>query len=115
MKPRVIASALLALVLFIAGCGYTPTYIPAPTSTFNPATLIPIFPPINVHSLTPIPSEFITPFTFKLFVGSVNSDVYHRPTCRYAKQINADNEIWFSSSADAKAKGYRPCEICKPP
>lgn len=50
-----------------------------------------------------------------LFVGSVNSDVYHYPWCLWAQQIYPENEIWFSSVADAKAHGYRPCKVCNPP
>lgn len=49
------------------------------------------------------------------FVGSKKSDKYHYPSCQWAKQILPQNEIWFSSVADAKAKGYVPCKVCKPP
>jgi micrococcal nuclease len=49
------------------------------------------------------------------FVGSVNSDVYHYPTCSSAKQISPGNKIWFDSVEDAKAHGYRACKKCNPP
>lgn len=49
------------------------------------------------------------------FVGSINSDVYHYPTCTYAQRIYPENQIWFSSSEDARANGYRPCKVCRPP
>jgi hypothetical protein len=49
------------------------------------------------------------------FVGSKNSDVYHYPSCTWAQRIKASNQIWFSSSQDARNHGYRPCEICHPP
>lgn len=49
------------------------------------------------------------------FVGSVNSDVYHYPTCTYAQRIYPENIIWFSSVADAVSSGYRPCKVCRPP
>ena len=49
------------------------------------------------------------------YVGSINSDVYHYPTCRYVKQIYPENKIWFSSASDARAHGYRPCKVCNPP
>jgi hypothetical protein len=51
----------------------------------------------------------------QVFVGSIHSNVYHYPTCRYVNQILPQNLIWFSSSEDARAHGYRPCEVCKPP
>jgi hypothetical protein len=50
-----------------------------------------------------------------MFVGSTKSDKYHYPDCRAAKNIKPENEIWFSSSADARANGYVPCGICHPP
>ena len=53
--------------------------------------------------------------TSKMFVGSTQSDKYHYPSCRWAKKILPQNEIWFSSSAEAKAAGYVPCGVCKPP
>ena len=51
----------------------------------------------------------------KKFVGSKESDVYHYPNCGYVKKILTENKIWFTSVEDAKAHGYRPCKVCKPP
>jgi len=51
----------------------------------------------------------------KMFVGSKKSDVYHYPNCRYVKTILPENIIWFTSAEDARAHGYRPCKVCKPP
>lgn len=45
-------------------------------------------------------------------VGSLQSNKYHRPSCRHAKKIEPENEIWFSSVEDAKAHGYVPCGTC---
>jgi len=50
-----------------------------------------------------------------MFVGSIKSNKYHYPNCSAAKKIKPENEIWFSSSADAHAHGYVPCGICHPP
>jgi micrococcal nuclease len=50
----------------------------------------------------------------KKYVGSTESDKYHYPECRWAKKILPENEIWFSSSEDARSKGYVPCGICHP-
>ncbi len=49
------------------------------------------------------------------FVGSSKSDKYHYPSCTAAKRIKPANLITFSSSADARARGYVPCGICHPP
>jgi hypothetical protein len=51
----------------------------------------------------------------KVFVGSIKSNKYHYPDCTWAKKIKPENEIWFSSSADAIAHGYVPCKVCNPP
>ncbi len=56
-----------------------------------------------------------TPSGERVYVGSVNSNIYHYPSCRWANEIHYDNEIWFSSVADAKSHGYRACKVCKPP
>lgn len=49
------------------------------------------------------------------FVGSSGSNKYHFPSCSAAKRIKPENEIWFSSSEDARNHGYVPCGICHPP
>ncbi|MCK9442492.1 MAG: thermonuclease family protein [Methanothrix sp.] len=54
------------------------------------------------------------PIADKKFVGSTESDKYHYPECRWAKKISPNNEIWFSSSDDAKSNGYVPCKVCHP-
>lgn len=51
----------------------------------------------------------------EMFVGSRESDVYHYSNCRYVNMINAENIIWFTSAEDARAHGYRPCRVCRPP
>jgi micrococcal nuclease len=60
----------------------------------------------------PIPT---TPSSSGKYIGSINSNKYHYPTCSSAKQILPKNLIWFTSAADAKSKGYSPCGGCKPP
>ncbi len=50
----------------------------------------------------------------KKFVGSAKSNKYHYPDCRWAEKINPENEIWFSSSEDARSKGYVACGVCHP-
>ncbi|OPY50627.1 MAG: hypothetical protein A4E49_02657 [Methanosaeta sp. PtaU1.Bin112] len=48
------------------------------------------------------------------FVGSITSKKYHRPDCRYALKIKADNRIYFLSGEDAEEQGYLPCKVCSP-
>ncbi len=42
------------------------------------------------------------------YVGSKNSNKYHAPTSRCAKQIKPENRICFASLDAAKARGYLP-------
>ncbi len=49
------------------------------------------------------------------FVGSTKSNKYHYPSCSAAKKIAPANLMTFASSAEARAAGYVPCGICKPP
>ncbi|MFA6183986.1 MAG: hypothetical protein WC682_02690 [Parcubacteria group bacterium] len=41
-----------------------------------------------------------------VFVGSKNSTKYHKPDCRWAKNIKPENLVCFSSAEEATAKGY---------
>jgi len=52
--------------------------------------------------------------TIERVVASKESNVYHKPSCRYAEKIKSENKIWFDSPAEARAAGYRPCEVCNP-
>jgi hypothetical protein len=48
------------------------------------------------------------------YVGSSESDKYHKPTCRWAKEINDTNLVHFDTEEKAAAAGYEPCGTCKP-
>ena len=48
------------------------------------------------------------------YVGSSESDKYHKPTCRWTGNINDGNLVHFDSEDEAAASGYSPCGTCKP-
>ena len=48
------------------------------------------------------------------YVGSVNSDKFHYPSCSHAKRIKEGNKITFSSRDEAISRGYSPCGVCTP-
>lgn len=48
------------------------------------------------------------------YVGSVDSDKYHVPGCRFAEKILPGNEIWFDTAEEAQAAGYTACGVCHP-
>lgn len=49
------------------------------------------------------------------YVASRNSDKYHFPHCEWAKKIKTDNLVTFNTAKEARAAGYVPCKVCKPP
>ncbi|MCA1831362.1 MAG: methylated-DNA--[protein]-cysteine S-methyltransferase [Actinomycetota bacterium] len=48
------------------------------------------------------------------FVGSDTTGIYCFPTCRNAKRITPSHRVEMRSAADASARGYRPCLVCRP-
>ncbi|MSS71406.1 MAG: hypothetical protein EXS64_07940 [Candidatus Latescibacteria bacterium] len=49
----------------------------------------------------------------RIFVGSVTSHKYHRPSCRRVREIKGVKRIWFASAEEAVNRGYVPCGMCK--
>lgn len=49
------------------------------------------------------------------YVGSVKSNKYHYPMCKWAQKIKPENLVTFKSAKEALEAGYIPCKVCKPP
>lgn len=48
-----------------------------------------------------------------MYVGSVNSDLYHDPSCPSASRIKEANQVWFASREEAESAGYSPSACTK--
>jgi len=48
------------------------------------------------------------------YVASDNSEVFHKPECRWAKRIKPKNLVVYNSRDEAINAGKRPCKSCKP-
>ena len=48
------------------------------------------------------------------YVASNSSDIFHKPDCRWAKNISPENLIIFKTREQAIKAGKRPCKWCKP-
>ncbi|MHC4172001.1 MAG: Ada metal-binding domain-containing protein [Planctomycetota bacterium] len=48
------------------------------------------------------------------YVASKNSEVFHKPQCRWAKKISPRNLGGYNSTDEAVKAGKRPCKLCKP-
>jgi hypothetical protein len=46
------------------------------------------------------------------FVASKNGTKYHFPWCAGAKQISAENKIFFATKEEAKNAGFSPAQNC---
>ena len=73
-----------------------------------------VVPPVVIQP-TPDPTPTPEPSSQTgTYVGSSKSDKYHLPSCRHAKNIAHENQIWFKDASAAQAAGYEPCGVCKP-
>jgi hypothetical protein len=48
------------------------------------------------------------------FVSSSNSNVFHKPGCRWAQNISKENFVIYKSREEAIKAGKRPCKTCNP-
>jgi len=48
------------------------------------------------------------------YVASSSSDIFHKPDCRWAKNISPENLVTFKTREQAIKAGKRPCKWCKP-
>lgn len=48
------------------------------------------------------------------YVASRKSNVFHRPDCKWAKQISPQNLIGFKNREEAVRSGRSPCKTCDP-
>jgi hypothetical protein len=49
------------------------------------------------------------------YVGSITSNKYHYPNCKWAAQIKPEKRLTFDSVTEARKRGYIPCPTCGPP
>lgn len=66
------------------------------------------------QSTSDTPTPAVPTKTTGSYVGSINSNKYHLPSCRHAKNIDSSNAIWFDTKEEAVSTGYQPCGVCKP-
>lgn len=48
------------------------------------------------------------------FVANQNSDVFHKPGCKWTRMIKEDNIVVFKSVSEAEEKRFKPCRYCNP-
>lgn len=71
-------------------------------------------PDLKTAAPPPSPVAAIPHGDTRLYVGSQNSTVYHRPDCSHVSRIKLENRVTFDSQDQARAAGRTPCKACKP-
>jgi hypothetical protein len=72
-----------------------------------------VLPPSETGPV-PIDSGGPAPTAAYPFVSSRNSQVFHRPDCRWAQNIASGNLVGYRSRDEAVQAGKRPCKTCEP-
>ena len=103
-----------------------PTPVPTPAPTPEPT---PVPTPAPTPEPTPVPTPAPTPhqqtedelkkahfewLSQYAYVGSKESNRYHKPTCRWCYEIYEENLIYWDSIEEAEAAGYIACKVCRP-
>ena len=66
---------------------------------------------LSAPSVSPAPA--VAGASTEKFVGSVNSNLFHDPSCPSASRIKEANQVWFASEEEAEAAGYTPSQCTK--
>jgi O-6-methylguanine DNA methyltransferase len=48
------------------------------------------------------------------YEGVRSTKVYCYPTCHHARRADESKVVWLHDAAEARAKGFRPCKVCRP-
>ena len=68
----------------------------------------------EIDSSVSVISDFSVSYGESSYVASVNSEKFHRPSCRYVDDIYEENRIYYARRGDALADGKLPCSACDP-
>ena len=85
----------------------TPEPTPAPTPEPTPAPT----PEPTEEELKRAHLEWLSQYHY---VGSAESNKYHKPSCRYCDVIYEENLVYWDTIEEAEAAGYIACKVCHP-
>ncbi|MFC1634564.1 Ada metal-binding domain-containing protein [Planctomycetota bacterium] len=68
----------------------------------------------EASSQNPTETDTRSPSVGHGYVASNSSDIFHKPECRWAKNISPENLVTYKSREQAVKAGKRPCKWCKP-
>ncbi len=97
---------IITIVLILALAGALIYVLSSPSPINNKDTTAPNNTITNNTASEPNSCLALNCSSSAKYVGSVNSDKYYVCDCRYAKNINPENIVCFSSDAEALSKDY---------
>lgn len=100
--------------VILTSAGHTPALPPADETSDGNAAPAPGDSTETASGSTSSQGDNASVQTSGVYVGSIDSDKFHYPSCRFAEKILPENEIWFDTREEAYAAGYVPCGVCKP-
>jgi hypothetical protein len=68
---------------------------------------------INETDSSIVPEKQVDATEYK-YVASKSSNIFHKPDCRWAKNISQRNLVTYKSKDEAIKAGKRPCKTCNP-
>jgi O-6-methylguanine DNA methyltransferase len=48
------------------------------------------------------------------YEGVRTTKIFCYPTCHHARRAQDRNVVWLHDEAEARARGFRPCKVCRP-
>jgi hypothetical protein len=120
-------AGLLSIGTFLSAClwlGHRRTVAdsqPQPVRPSPPVITVPpsappitVTPPYRTTASQPPVSRKSAAQPGARFVGNRVSRVFHESRCEWARKISSRNRTTFSSTAEARTNGYKPCRVCNP-
>lgn len=70
--------------------------------------------PASWHAQPALPPMAAVGAATDPFVGNLVLGIFHLENCHWVDTISLKNRIGFTTAAEAKAHGFKPCRICSP-
>jgi hypothetical protein len=88
---------------------------PDVTTTYTVTAYYPGGTVVNSVTLAVAPAGMPSGVYEKDWLASKHTMEYHYTGCSIAQHIPLPSRVWFDTTMQAKAAGFHPCPVCKPP
>ena len=70
--------------------------------------------PVSWNAQPGLPPTAAANATSDPFIGNLVLGIFHLEACHWVDTISVKNRVGFTTAADARAHGFKPCRICSP-